>query len=74
MNQFMIGIIAIVAGSAVIIFRKRLVRESITFQNKVFGFRFGEKEVKMGDWLAPLAGAGFIITGILSLLCAAGWL
>lgn len=67
MERVIAGMIAIVVGLAIIIFSKRFVRNSIEFQNKAFGFHFGDKEIKAGDRSAPFIGIAFIVMGILTL-------
>lgn len=68
MERTIVGIITIVAGFALIIFKEKFIRDSIAYQNKTFGFHFGEKEVNVGRWYVPLAGLVFIIIGTITLL------
>jgi hypothetical protein len=73
-DQIIIGFIAIVAGCASIIFKKQIVRYSITFQNRTFGFHFGEREIKASEKVAPFIGLFFITIGTLGILSEIGWL
>lgn len=62
-----IGIISILAGSLAIIFRSRLANNLVEFQNRVWGFHFGEKEIKANKILLPLFGVCAIAIGLLFL-------
>lgn len=62
------GTILLAAGCTLIIIRKRFARDGVAFQNKAFGLHFGEKEIKVNEWLSLLIGSIFIVLGILALL------
>lgn len=68
MERIIIGLVAIAVGCAIIIFRKKFVRYGVSFQNKMFGFHFGEREIKAGDRSAPVIGLAFIALGTFTLL------
>jgi hypothetical protein len=73
MSQSILGCIAVVAGICIIVARKRLARESMAFQNKVFKFHFGEKEVKASEFVVIVSGVGFIVLGALAMLNIVKW-
>lgn len=72
MEQVIVGIIAIVAGCAIIIFRDKFIRDSMIFQTKLFGFRYNDKDIKAGHVAAWLIGAGFVVIGLLRLVSEFG--
>lgn len=59
MYDIILAAVLIVIGYCIIKFRKRFVKSSIEYQNRVFGFHFGEKEIKSGEGAAPFIG-GFL--------------
>jgi hypothetical protein len=67
MERIIVGIVSVAAGVTIIILRRKFVRYSIAFQNKTFGFHFGEKDIKAGDRAAPIIGLAFIILGTFTL-------
>jgi hypothetical protein len=70
MDRIIVGIVAITAGVILIIFKQKFIRDSIGFQNKAFGFHFGQKEIDAGLRLAPMFGIVFIAMGIFFLVNA----
>lgn len=72
MEKVILGSITIIIGCIIIIFRDRFVCSSIEFQNRAFGFHFGEKEIKAGKRSAPIIGVAFIIMGVLTLVGVLG--
>lgn len=65
--KIVVGIIIIVAGLAMIIFREKLARDMIAFQNQTFGFHFGKRTVGLHTLLAVPFGILFIAVGFLVL-------
>ena len=63
----LVDIIYIIAGSALIIFRSWLAERAIDFQNTVWGFNFGEREIKATKFGAIIGGLAFITFSLLSL-------
>jgi len=66
-KEHIVGIITILAGSLAIIFRSRLANNMIEFQNRVWGFNFGEREIKAGEIWLPIFGVCAIVFGLLFL-------
>lgn len=54
----------IIFGVLLIIFRKPIVKIVLTGQNKIWGFKFGEKEVKPSEYVVIFVGLLAIILGI----------
>jgi hypothetical protein len=67
MKQIVYGLIVITFGVLAIVFRDIQSREYIRFQNRVFNFKFGQKEIDMTKFGYLVLGIVFIITGILTL-------
>lgn len=61
------GIVFIVVGLIVSIFSSPLSKGYIAFQNQQFGFKFGQREVKIGKLINIVVGMIFIIFGLLIL-------
>ncbi len=68
MGNVVNGAALVAIGCALIIFRKPFTKISVGFQNSVFHFHFGEKDIMLGYWLVPIFGLVFIVGGILVLL------
>jgi hypothetical protein len=64
MGKFILGTVIIIVGLVAIGFRDKLVRNSIEYQNRAFGFHFGEEEIKAGKRTAPIIGVACIIMGL----------
>jgi hypothetical protein len=60
-------LIAILVGFLLIIFRKWFAKECISFQNTVWGFNFGKKEIKITEIVTVVVGATAILFGLLDL-------
>jgi len=59
----------IILGLGLIIFRKWYAREIIEFQNRTFGFHYGEKAVVSAEWVILLCGFLFIVSGLSTIFC-----
>lgn len=68
LEQFIVGSIIIIIGAAAIIFRKPYARYLVSYQNKTFGFKFGESQVTSGRFVIIIVGTVSMIVGILILL------
>jgi len=65
------GIVGIVVGVLMIVYRKPLARKAVRDQNASWGLRMGERDVRIGELLAaPFFGIVFIVMGIWMLLDA----
>ena len=66
-KEHMAGIIAILAGSLIIVFRSWFANNIIEAQNRVWGYNFGEREIKASKFVAFLVGICAIVWGLLVL-------
>ena len=73
MNGAIVGILAIILGFCVVVFRKPFAREAIRQQNDFFGFRFGEREVRRTEYIAMLGGISSIGFGVYILYFVVGY-
>ena len=67
MNEIVAGIISLLVGCTVLLWRESLARYTIEEQNRFWGFEFGEREVKRTKIIAVAVGTGFVILGLLFL-------
>jgi hypothetical protein len=72
MNGAVVGILGIVMGVLLIVLRKPFAREAMNQQNAFWGFRFGEREIKISERVAVLVGICSISFGVWGLLDAFG--
>ena len=68
MTDVISGTALIATGFSMVLFRKRFARSSVDFQNKSFGFRFKEKEVKGSSLAFIIIGVAVIMAGVLTLM------
>jgi hypothetical protein len=61
-----LGLIA--AGSLLLITHDRYARYVIKYQNKAWGFHFGEREIKASKFVIIFVGFALIVWGVLGLL------
>jgi hypothetical protein len=66
------GIVGIVIGVLMIVYRKRLARKAVRDQNAFWGLRMGERDVRISELLAVPFGIVWIVMGIWMLLDAFG--
>ena len=66
------GIVSIVMGVLLIVRRKPFAHDAMRQQNALRGFRFGEREVRISERVAVLAGVSGIVFGIWILLDSFG--
>jgi uncharacterized membrane protein (Fun14 family) len=57
----------IAIGCVMLIFRKSFASLIIDFQNRVWGFRFGEREKKASIFVIVIVGLGFITLSLLAI-------
>jgi hypothetical protein len=74
MNGAVVGILAIVSGFCIVVFRKPFARGTIRHQNDFFGFRFGKREVRRTEYIALLGGISSIGFGLYILFLPQGTL
>ena len=67
MKETIIGVIVLSAGCLMTVFHKAFARLTIEGQNKFWGLRFGQKEIKITEIVSVIVGMGFIVLGFLSL-------
>ncbi|MBI4743377.1 MAG: hypothetical protein HY776_00885 [Actinobacteria bacterium] len=65
MNDLTTGIISVIIGFILLVFRKPLALIDVKLQNKTWGFHFGEKEIRMSEGGNIIVGIAFITIGIL---------
>lgn len=68
MSGMGIGIVGVILGLVMLMFRKPFARSAMRQQNEVFGFRFGEREVRISEYVIFLVAIFFVVFGFLSLL------
>jgi hypothetical protein len=66
------GVVGIVVGVLLIVFRKPFARKTVRDQNAFWGFRMGERHVRISELVAVPIGIGFIVMGVWMLLDAFG--
>ena len=66
------GIVGIVVGVLLIVFRKPFARKTVRDQNAFWGFRMGEPHARISELVAVPIGIGFIVMGVWMLLDAFG--
>jgi hypothetical protein len=64
------GIVGIVVGVLMIVFRKPFARKAVRDQNAFWGLRMGERDVRISELAAVPIGIGFIVMGVWMLLDA----
>jgi hypothetical protein len=64
-EEIIVGLVSVIAGCLMLIFRDSFARNIIKFP--LWGFNFGEREIKANKFVIGIVGTGFIIFGTLSL-------
>ena len=72
MSDVFAGILCVVIGVLLIVFRKPFARKAVSEQNAYWGFRFGEREVRISERVAMPVEIGAIGFGVWALLDAFG--
>src|SRR5512139_2170958 len=67
-HQTLWVIISFIAAVLALIFRDWFARQIIDFQNTVWGFNFGEREIKASKIAIIITGSAFILFDILAIL------
>jgi hypothetical protein len=67
-KHYIASIISVLIGSGLLIWRKLFAAAVVGEQNRMWGFRFGDREERMSVIAVIIAGSGFLAIGILSLL------
>ena len=62
-----VNIVFLLAGIAMIIWRKQYTRFIIESQNRVWGYKFGNREIRATKFVIILVGTGFIVSSLLAL-------
>jgi len=70
MRQIVAGLFFLGLGCALFFAREKFAREVVHFQNTVWGFHFGERELRASVIIAVLVGIVFIYGGISLLMKA----
>ena len=66
------GIVGIVVGVLMIVFRKPFARKAVRQQNAFWGLRMSERDVRISELVAVPSGIGFKVLGVWMLLDAFG--
>ena len=66
--RLLLATISIAIGGALIIYRKTFTVRGIRQQEKVWGFPLGQRGVQVGQAVAIIVGAGFIVMSVVILL------
>jgi hypothetical protein len=66
------GIVSIVIGVLLIVYRKPFARKSVRQQNAFWGLRMGKRDVRILEIVAVSMGIGWIVMGIWMLLDTLG--
>lgn len=61
------GFVAIAFGLALIVLRRHIAEQTIKVQNDIFKFGFGEKSVKLSEFICLVLGVFAIIQGLLEI-------
>lgn len=64
-EETIVGLISIVVGCIAIIFRTPYAQKIIEFQNRVWSFNFGERDIKISKIVIIIVGCGFMLFGFL---------
>jgi hypothetical protein len=72
-KHYITSIISALVGCALLIWRKRFAAAVVREQNRMWGFRFGQREERISLFVATLVGIGFLTIGILGLLGLIHW-
>lgn len=67
------GIVLAVLGLFLIIFRKWFSRHTVEAQNWTFGFRFGERIIRLNEWIAVPFGLALFVLGALTFFNIIRW-
>ncbi|MDH4161837.1 MAG: hypothetical protein OEW15_03995 [Nitrospirota bacterium] len=65
MNEIAFGVMGLFIGFLLIYFNKQFARLLVEQQNKFWGFHFDHREIMISRIGAFIAGAGFVIAGLL---------
>lgn len=68
MLNLAVAFVGILIGALLIAFRKYYASYCVERQNRLWGFRFGEKTVRLTTFVLVFIGLGFITIGMLSLV------
>ena len=63
-----IGVFGIIMGVLIFVLRKPFARDAIRQQNAFWGFRFGERDVRISEYVLVLVAISFVVMGLLTLL------
>jgi hypothetical protein len=67
MENIIPGIVALLIGFVFLVFHRSFGQKGIEFQNKIFGFNFGEWWVKYAQAGYFIIGTCFVVFGVLSI-------
>ena len=64
-KDIIVGLICILVGCIAIIYRTPYAQKIIDFQNTVWSFNFGERDIKMSKIVIIIVGCASIVFGFL---------
>lgn len=67
MEATLLKIAPIIIGIVLILVRRQYAEQTMDFQNRTFGFNFGEKEIYASERALILIGFVLILVGVLAL-------
>lgn len=68
MGGSIVGIVALIVGLCLIVYRDRFAKYIIKNQNKTWGFKFADNEITSSKVILLVIGFMIIVIGLLSLL------
>jgi hypothetical protein len=68
--RIVIALVGFSGGIFLLWFRKEFASFCIMDQNRLWGFRFGERTTRLTEVVVVVSGLGFVIFGLLALLGA----
>ena len=63
-----IFLFGVAIGVSLLVFREQFAKKCMKDQNRTWGLRFGEREIRVTEVVTVIVGLGFIICGVLCLL------
>lgn len=67
MEEIVLAVISGLIGCALVFFRVSFAGKVIEYQNKFWGFHFGESAAKATELISLIVGVGFIVVAFLSI-------
>lgn len=69
MNSYhVLDFISVLIAITAILHRKKIARDVIEYQNRTWGFHFGEREIRASEFVIVVTGITIVLLSALSLL------